>query len=101
MRQFSVLRLFGVLLAMVMCAPVFGQDVVTVDSWGYSRPSRFSYGRYNLDGESVSVSYHRVGRFTYGYHSDGTSSTTRRIGGRVYTDVVFPVRSVCPGGKCR
>ena len=52
-----------------------------------ARSSRFSYGTFTINGESVSVSYNHVGRFTYGYGSDGSRSTTTKIGNRIYTDI--------------
>ena len=52
-----------------------------------TRSPRFSYGTFTINGESVSVSYSHIGRFSYGYFSDGSRSTTTKIGNRIYTDI--------------
>lgn len=95
------MKFASLILALVLCSSASAQDVIQSDLWSPRRDSRFAYGQYRIGGESVAVTYHRVGRFTYGYRSDGSSSTTTRIGSRVYTNIVMPVRSGCPGGKCR
>ena len=96
-----VMKFACLVLALVLCSSASAQDVIQSELWSPRRDSRFTYGRYNVGGENVAVTHHRVGRFTYGYHSDGSSSTTTRIGSRVYTNIVMPMRSACLGGKCR
>ncbi len=88
-------------LTLAFCGAAPAQEVLQGELWSPRRDSRFAYGQYNVGGDSVAVTYHRVGRFTYGYHSDGTSSTTTRIGSRLYTNVVAPVRYGCRNGNCR
>ncbi len=95
------MKFASLLLALVLCSAASAQDVIQIESWKPRSGSRFTYDQYSVGGERASVTYHRVGRFTYGYHSDGSSSTTTRIGSRLYTNIVAPVRSGCRNGNCR
>lgn len=78
------MKVFSLLLVLVLGSSASAQDITArFDTW----TPRFSYGQININGEVVSVSYNRVGRFTYGYFSDGSRSTTTKVGRHVYTDI--------------
>lgn len=76
------MKVRSLFLLVVLC---FASSASAQDTW-QSR-SRFSYGQVNIDGESIDATYHHVGRFKYGYYSDGSRSTTSRVGSRSYTDI--------------
>ena len=79
------MRLFSFLLVLVLGSSASAQDFTTRYD---TRGPRFTYGTYTTSsGEVGSVSYNRVGRFSYGYFSDGSRSTTTQVGRRVYTDI--------------
>ena len=78
------LAIAGLLL---MCVSASAQDWTRYSDRWAPYPSRFTYAQYNIGGESVYATYHRVGRFSYGYYSDGSMSTTTKVGSRSYTDV--------------
>ena len=73
------------LCVLMMRSAVSAQDYTSLYD---TTPSRFSYGSYTTsDGGYGTVSYNRIGRYTYGYASDGSQSTTTQIGNRSYTDI--------------
>jgi hypothetical protein len=79
------MRVLGLLFVLVLGSSATAQDFTARYD---TRGPRFIYGTYTTSsGEVGSVSYNRVGRFTYGYFSDGSRSTTTQVGRRIYTDI--------------
>jgi hypothetical protein len=79
------MKVLGLLFVLVLGSSATAQDFTARYD---TRGPRFTYGTYKTSsGEVGSVSYNRVGRFTYGYFSDGSRSTTTQVGRRIYTDI--------------
>lgn len=53
---------------------------------------KVTYGQYDTDRGPVSARFHDVGKFRYGYFSDGSVTTSYRVGRFRYTDYANPSR---------